>query len=104
MIDLSLNYRQSGHPGGFWYSSPVCAMKGGPMYLSISSWSEPALAMLARLGVPVLGETVGLDETALRDPQPTTTNATSAVRATPNLDGWTRMRLTSVSAIIDGRH
>jgi hypothetical protein len=72
------------------------------MYVSISNWSEPALATLARLGV--LGETVGLDETALLDPQPTTTNATSAVRATPNLDGWTRMRLTSVSAIIDGRH
>ena len=44
------------------------------MYLSISSWSEPALATLARLGVPALGRAVGrLGETALLDPQPTAT-------------------------------
>jgi hypothetical protein len=74
------------------------------MYLSISSWSEPALATLARLGITVLGETVGLDETALLDPQPPATNVTSAVSATANLDRKTRTDFTSVAAIIDGRH
>jgi hypothetical protein len=71
--------------------------------LSINSWSEPALATLARVGVPVrLGEGVdaALGLTAgLLDPQPSTTNAASAVRATADLDRQTRMNATSVRAI-----
>jgi hypothetical protein len=74
------------------------------MYLSISSWSEPALATLARLGITVLGETVGLDETALLDPQPPATNATSAVRATANLERKTRTNSTSARPLVDDRH
>jgi hypothetical protein len=79
-------------------------MKGGPTYLSISSWSEPALATLARLGITVLGETVGLDETALLDPQPPATNGTSAVSATANLERKARTNSTSVRPLIDDHH
>jgi hypothetical protein len=74
------------------------------MYLSISSWSEPALATLARLGITVLGETVGLDETALLDPQPPATNVTSAVSATANLERKARTNSTSVRPLIDDHH
>jgi hypothetical protein len=74
------------------------------MYLSISSWSEPALATLARLGITVLGETVGLDETALPDPQPPATNVTSAVSATANLERKARTNSTSVRPLIDDHH
>jgi hypothetical protein len=72
--------------------------------LSISSWSEPALATLARLGITVLGETVGLDETALLDPQPPATNVTSAVSATANLERKARTNSTSVRPLIDDHH
>jgi hypothetical protein len=74
------------------------------MYLSISSWSEPALATLARLGTTVLGETVGLDETALLDPQPPATNVTSAAGATANLERKARTNSTSVRPLIDDHH
>jgi hypothetical protein len=74
------------------------------MYLSISSWSEPALATLARLGITVLGETVGLDETALLDLQPPATNVTSAVSATANLERKARTNSTSVRPLIDDHH
>jgi hypothetical protein len=74
------------------------------MYLFISSWSEPALATLARLGITVLGETVGLDETALLDPQPPATNVTSAVSATANLERKARTNSTSVRPLIDDHH
>jgi hypothetical protein len=74
------------------------------MYLSISSWSEPALATLARVGVPLVGDAVGLDETALLDPQPTATNPTSAMGATANLERKTRTDSTSARPLIDDRH
>jgi hypothetical protein len=70
------------------------------MYLSISNWSEPALATLARVGVPALVEAVdevfGLGDTAVLDPQPTTMSAASAVRPAPNLDRRTSTNSASV--------
>jgi hypothetical protein len=59
------------------------------MYLSISSWSEPALATLARVGAP--GVAVGVTETVglavlLLDPQLTSSSATIAVAATTVID------------------
>jgi hypothetical protein len=52
----------------------------------------------------VLGETVGLDETALLDPQPPATNGTSAVSATANLERKARTNSTSVRPLIDDHH
>jgi hypothetical protein len=70
-------------------------MKGGPMYLSINSWSDPALATLARVGVPLVGDAAGLDETALLVPQPTATRTIIAVTATAIIDRETRTTYTS---------
>jgi hypothetical protein len=75
------------------------------MYLSISSWSDPALATFARLGVVALGDTVGLDETVvLLSPQPTAIDATKAVTTTAHLDRYTCTSLTSIVAIGDSHH
>ena len=69
------------------------------MYLSISNWSEPALATLASVGVPVrVGEggveTLGLP-VPLLDPQPTRTSAASDVSATASLNRCRRTNSTS---------
>jgi hypothetical protein len=72
-------------------------MNGGPMYLSISSWSEPALATLARVGGPAgVGETLGLPA-LLVDPQPASSSDSSDTSAMLNLNRQKRTPSTSAS-------